>query len=32
MTTAARVDVPYPGVPYQRSAPVLTFALHGGPR
>ncbi len=31
MTFAARVDVPYPGVPYQRSAPVLTFALHGLP-
>ncbi len=31
MTSAARVDVPYTGVPYQRSAPVLTFALHGLP-
>src|SRR6266568_599726 len=31
MTAAARVDVPYPGVPYQRSVPVLTFALHGLP-
>jgi len=31
MTSAARVDVPYPGVPYQRSVPVLTFALHGLP-
>src|SRR6266496_5560569 len=29
--TAARVDVPYPGVPYLRSVPVLTFALHGLP-
>ncbi len=31
MTAAARVDVPYPGVPYERSAAVLTFALHGLP-
>ncbi len=29
--TAARIDVPYPGLPYQRSVPVLTFALHGLP-
>src|SRR6266705_2131176 len=31
MTAAARVDVPYPGVPYLRSVPVLTFARHGLP-
>jgi len=31
MTSPARVDAPWDGVPYQRSAPVLTFALHGLP-
>jgi crossover junction endodeoxyribonuclease RusA len=31
MTTAARVDAPWGGVPYQRSVPVLTFALLGLP-
>jgi Holliday junction resolvase RusA-like endonuclease len=31
MTSPARVAPPFEGVPYQRSAPVLTFALHGLP-
>jgi Holliday junction resolvase RusA-like endonuclease len=31
MTTAARVDAPWQGEPYQRSATVLTFGLHGLP-
>jgi Holliday junction resolvase RusA-like endonuclease len=31
MTTAARVDAPWQGEPYQRSVPVLTFALLGLP-